>query len=324
MLPTCAILLLATFAPGRAEPALPAPVFATGDEMVYTGEIAEESTRIDVPYKRKIGLEVRVFVMGTADAHADLAVMTLLQPMDDPNISVSAAVVTGIDPAKSRTPPAVRLELVRVDATGRATMLRPQSNPPFSLTAKTGTKSLVPVPLDSPATMELGFLVPRPEKRTTVNSSWKIAENGRPDLAWTVNQSAVLNGAQVIELTGTQETAKFANPGGLDASWRRTDSVWIATADGLARQFTRTIEIKDGVHVVEKRVVNCTLSSPPSPNRGDGYAAIRREIEHAIAFAADADAGRTTRLVDHIEAFERRSRETPYRVALEAVRRRLK
>ncbi len=324
MLPTCAILLLATLSPGRAEPTLPAPSFATGDEMVYTGEIAEESTRIDVPYKRKIGLEVRVFVMGTTDTYADLAVMTLLQPKDDPNVSVSAAVVTGIDPAKSRTPPAVRLELVRVDAKGRATLLLSNSNPPFELTAKTESRSLMPVPLDSPATLELGFLVPLPEKLPTVKSSWKIEEKGRPDLAWTVNQSAVLNGAQVLELAGTQQTSKFANPGGLDSSWRRTDSVWIATADGLARQFTRTIEIKDGVHVVEKRIVNCTLSSPPSPNRGDGYAAIRKEIEHAIAFAAEADAGRTARLPERMEAFERRSRETPYRVALEAVRRRLK
>lgn len=322
MLPT--ILMLATLAPARAEPTVPPPTFATGDEMVYTGEVSEESTRIDVPYKRKLGLEVRVFVLGAAATHTDLAVMTLLQPKEDPNVAGPAAAVTGIDPAKNRTPPAVRLELVRVDATGQASLLLPKTKPPFALTAKTETKAVPGVPLDSPATLELGYLVPRPEKPLTVNSTWKQGEKDRPDVAWSVPQAAVLNGAQVLELAGTQQTATWANPGGLEANWRRTDSVWVATADGLARQFTRTTEVKDGVHVVEKRTVSCTLTTPPTPNRGDGYAAIRKEVECAVQVTADLEAGRTDGLLNVLDAFQQRHRETPYRAALEAVRRRVK
>jgi hypothetical protein len=321
MLPT--LVLIATLAPSRAEPTVPPPTFATGDEMVYAGDVAEESTRIDVPYKRAFALEVRVFVLAASATHTDLAVMTLLRPKEDPNVAGPAAAVTGIDPAKNRTPPAVRLELIRVDATGQPALLVPGTSPPFALTAKTPTKPAPAVPLDGPAALELGYLVPRPDK-VTVNSTWKQKEKDRPDAAWSAAQAAVLNGAQVLELAGTQQTAKWANPGGLEANWRRTDSVWVATADGLARQFTRTIEIKDGVHVVEKRTVRCTLTTPPTPNRGDGYSAIRKEVEAAVSFAAELDAGRATRLLERLDVFEQRHRETPYRAALEAVRRRVK
>jgi hypothetical protein len=78
------------------------------------------------------------------------------------------------------------------------------------------------------------------------------------------------------------------------------------------------------VHVVEKRTVSCTLTTPPTPNRGDGYAAIRKEVEAAVSFAAELDAGRATRLLERLDVFEQRHRETPYRAALEAVRRRAK
>lgn len=322
MLATYTFLLL--LSPARAEPTAHPPRFTVGDEMVYAGEVAEESSRPDLVNRRKFGLEVRVFVLAASEKFTDLAVMTLLQPKEDPNIAPAAAAVTGIDPAKNRTPPAVRLELVRVDANGRAVLLAPDPRPPIALTATTATKALPPLVLDSPAALELGFLVPLPEKRPTLKDAWKVSEKDRPDLAWSVNQSAVSNGAEVLELASVQQTAKWEKPTGLDQNWRRTDSVWVSAGDGLARQFTRTTEIKDGVHVVEKRVVSCALSSPPSPNRGDGYAAIRKEIEAAVSFAADSEAGRTTRLAERMDDFERRHRETPYRAAIEAVRRRVK
>jgi hypothetical protein len=318
MLPT--VFLFAALSAGRAEPTAPAPAFVTGDEMVYSGSVAEESTRVDLPYKRSYALEVRVFVMGVHDTTADLAVMTLLRPKTDANVANAAAAVTGIDPAK--TPPAVRLELVRVDARGRAALLAPDTAPPFVFDTKTPTKPIPPLASDAPASLELGFLVPRPPKATDRN--WKLASPGLPDWIWTISQSAVRDGAQVVEFTGERKTAKWDDPGGLETNWRRTDSIWIATSDGLARQFTRSIEVKDGVHIVQRRVTSCAMSSPPAPNRGEGYSSIRKEIEAAIGFSAEADGGKAVRLTDRIDAFERRHRETPYRVAIEAVKRRLK
>jgi hypothetical protein len=314
------LFLIAALAPNRAEPVVPAPAFAVGDEIGYSGEVAEESARVDLPYKRAFALDVRVFVLGVNDKTADLAVMTLLRPKADANVAGAASAVTGVDPAKS--PPAVRLELVRVDAQGRAALLVPGGAPPFLLNDRTPTKPIPPLAPDAPASLELGFLAPRPPKAG--DRDWTIASRGLPDWNWRLAQSAVRDGAQVVEFVGERQTAKWADPGGLETNWRRTDSLWIATADGLARQFTRTVELKDGVHVVAKRVTSCVLSTPPSPNRGEGYAAIRKEIEAAVGFAAEADAGMTARLRDRIEAFERRGRETPYRVALEAVKRRLK
>ncbi len=314
------LFLIATLAPGRAEPALPASAFAVGDEIVYAGDVAEESTRVDLPYKRAFALEVRVFVLGVNESTADLAVMTLLRPKIDANVAGAAAAVTGVDPAKS--PPAVRLELVRVDAQGRAALLAPATAPPFTLNARTPTKPIPPLAADAPASLELGFLAPRPPKPN--ERSWTIASPGLPDWNWKLAQTAVRDGAQVVELVGERTSAKWADPGGLETNWRRADSLWIATADGLARQFTRTVEVKDGVSLVARRVTACAMSSPPSPNRGEGYAAIRKEIEAAVGFAAEADAGRAVRLPERIEAFERRHRETPYRVAIDAVKRRAK
>lgn len=320
MLPS--ILIITAVATARAEPTVPAPLFTVGDELVYTGEVAEESTRIDLPYKRKHELEVHLFVLSVQDGVTDLAVMTLVRPKIDATIAGAASAVTGVDPLKS--PPAVRLSLVRVDSRGRSVLLKPKSNPPFMLDAKTPSVPVPSLPLDAPAGLELGFLVPLADKPAKLGTQWTATDRDRPDFHWTANQMAVLNGTQVLELTARQQSAKWDSAGGLDSSWRRSESVWIASADGLARQFTRTIEIKDGVHIVETRTTTCTMASPPSPNRGDGYSSIRKEIEHAIAFTAELESGRAVRLLDRIESFERRHRETPYRIAIEAVKRRLK
>ncbi len=321
MLATATLLLLLT---PTADPSAGPPQFSRGDEMVYAGEVSEASTRVDLTNRRRYGLEVRVFVLETSDAFTDLAVMTLLQAKEDPNIAPAAAAVTGIDPAKHRTPPAVRLELVRVDTNGRATLLVPKPSPPISLNAATETKPVALVSLNSPPSLELGFLVPLPTPRPALKATWTEREQDRPDAAWSVKQSAVSNGAEVLELVSLQQTAKWEKPAGLDKNWRRTDSIWVGTGDGLARQFTRTIELKEGLHIIEKRVVSCALSSPPSPNRSEGYTAIRKEIEAAIRFTAELDGDRTSGLRDRIDDFERRHRETPYRAALAAVRRRVK
>lgn len=318
MLPT--FLLIATLATHRSEPTAPAPAFAVGDEIVYSGSVAEESTRVDLPYKRSFALEVRVFVLGVQESTTDLAVLTLLRPKTDANVAGAASAVTGIDPAKS--PPAVRLELVRVDDQGRAALIVPDTAPPFTLNTRTPTRAIPPIAADAPASLELGFLAPRPPKPN--ERSWTIASPGLPDWNWKLAQTAVRDGAQLVELVGERASAHWANPGGLETNWRRADSLWIGSVDGLARQFTRTVEIKDGVTVVARRVTTCAMSSPPSPNRGEGYSAIRREIEAAVGFAAELDTGRAVRLSDRIEAFERRHRETPYRIAIEAVKRRTK
>lgn len=317
-------VLIASLASARAEPVVPRPQYTTGDVMVYSGEVIEESTRIDIPYKRKFDLEVHVFVMGTRSQSADLAVMTLLRPQDDAAVIEAVATVTGQSRSRNKTPPAVRLELIRVDPLGKPRRLVPRTNPPFTLDEKTETQAIPALPLDRPAGMELGFLAPRSNKPLVLGGTWNIAEADRPDSLYSVNQSAVLNGTQVVEIVGVQKTAHWANPSGLESNWHRVDSVWVATADGLARQFARTIEIKDGVHVVEKRGLSCTMTSPPSPNRGDGYTSLRREIEHAIAFAAELDGGQAIRLQERIDAYERRYRETSFRVAIEAVKRRLR
>ncbi len=317
---TTTLLLLAAFVP-NADPVPVSPQWNRGDEIVYAGEITEESTRIDIPYKRKYGIEVRVFVCEVHSESVDLAVMTLLQQREDDHITAAATIVTGVDPSRTQNPPAVRLSLVRIGKLGQRWHLSPRMIPPFRLNSDTPTQVVEPVRLDAPETLELGFILPRPEKTLTPNLKWTTPEPDRPAQNWIMKQFAVLNGTQVYECQNEQQSARWSNPGGLDTGWHRTDSVWLATGDGLARQFSRTIEIKDGVHIVEKRTVKCVMSSPPSPNRGEGYASIRKEIENAMSFEAERASGRAPGLVRRIDEFERRHHETPYRIAIEAVKR---
>jgi hypothetical protein len=320
MIATLTILLLAgTMAP--TDPGLPAASFTTGEEMVYTGEVNEESLRIDLPYKRKQAIEVRVFVLSRTTTHADLAVMTSLQVKEDPHIANAATSVTGLELRGSRTP-AVRLELVRIGATGTIQTVHPKAVPPLVMNEKTEAKDVPAIPLDAMPTSEFGFYLVRPATTTTSSFTWKIAEKTRPDQSWSIREIAMRRGTQVVELSAEQQSEKWSNPTGTDDTWRRTDAYSVATSDGLTRQFTRTLERKEGLRVVERRIVVCELTTPPTPIRGDGYTAIRKEIEAAYAFTSEWESGRAVRLVERIDAFAQRHRETSYRAAIEAVRRR--
>jgi hypothetical protein len=315
------VLLFVGLTPARSDPKLPLATFSTGDEMVYSGEVNEESSRVDLPYKRKSSLEVRVFVLNSTAAYADLAVLTSTQILEDPNVAGPAASVTGQTAKEARTP-AVSLELVRIDAAGKLSLLAPILPAPFVLNEKTSLRAAPLVPVERPATSELGFYFARPRTPITANSRWKESENTRPDINWQVQEVTTRQGTQVYDIAAVQHTAKWDNPTGTDDSWRRSDRYCIATSDGLTRQFLRTIERKEGIHIADRRAVNCELTTPPSPHRGEGYTGIRKEIEAAYAFELEYQSGKTNRLAERIETFLERHRETPYRVAIEAVRRR--
>ena len=319
------ILFLATWAPMAAEPRAIGPTFCVGDEMVYTGEVTEECTRHDRPYKRKVRLDVRVFALSGRDDSTDLAILTRLCPLEDPSIAGAAASITGLKSATGPAPAVVRLELVRVDARGAVQMLRPKPFPPFVLDDKTTVTPVTPLPLNEPATTELGFFVPLPATVATIGQTWTIDEPTRPARQWEAKRTVVQNGAQVVELSAVQRTAEWEKPTGLDKAWQRTDDVFVSPVDGLAREFTRVVERKEGIHIVERRTVRAEMTTPPTPHRGESFASTRREIESAYSFARDYEerTGNTARLSIRIEQYRARQTETAYRDAIDTVLRRI-
>jgi hypothetical protein len=305
---------------GRAPLVLPSPALAIGDEVVYAGELHERSTRDDRPYQRRSTIEVRVFVLRAEREHIDAAVMTMVRPLEDAAITNAAVVVTGTDPTKTKLPSAVSLMLVRMTTRGDVVQLLPNLRPPIALTTTTPSQPLAPPKLDGPLELELGMFVPLPANAPTVGDTWTSRETGRPDLTWSVLQLGVRDGAQLLEVVGEHASEHWAKPRGATTSWRRIDTLWLSPADGLARHFTRRIEHRDGVPIVERRTLTMTMTSPPTPHRGDSYLAVRKEIEFALSFQQELST-RSPRLLDKIESHLSRFRETPYRAAIDAVAR---
>lgn len=295
-----------------AAPPVPGPVLTAGDELVYAGEVREESTRFGAEYRRRFELTVRVLALGGPPGRTDLAVLTRLRPLEDPHVRDSADAVSGSTDGKPAAA-AARLDLIRLDSRGRAAALKPAARVPLPLM---NAPAVAPpgVPLDAPAAVELGMFVPAPAEAAP---SWPGG-----GLTWTAGPLGVRDGAQVIELVGVAESADWTNRTGTSRAWRRADRVWASPADGLARQFERTVERTVGLHVVERRQTQVTLTQS-NLLRGEAFEAARREVGFAYVFGAEAEAGKSGALKARIDRFRREHEPTAYREAVDAVARRL-
>jgi hypothetical protein len=325
--------LLALTAAAPEGPTLPGPAFAAGDEIVYAGEVLEVSERFDLPYRRKSALEVRLFVLSVGRDWSDIAVMTKLRPLEDPEIAAAVKAVTGNASKGKDTPPAVRLDLVRVDPRGRVRLLTPPAGPPpIPLGAKSATAPFPPAPLDIPPASEAGMFVPLPEALPAAGTTWEVAtESGRPPSVWEVKPAAVWNGAQVLEAAAVQQSAEWTKPVAGRTAWRQVDRVWVSPVDGLARVVHREVERKDASTPVGRLAVRYEMK-PPTAHRGESYLRVRREIEYAWSFAAAADplVPRAATLgprpfeaiIAKIEKYKTDHPPTAYREAIEAVLRR--
>lgn len=324
------LLLLALAAP-PAGPAVGPPRLAKGDELTYRGEVEEESRRVDNPFRKRHELEVRVFVFDAVDGTADCAVLTRIRTLTDPNLAGSATAVTGTDPRRALTPPAVRLDLVRIDPRGRAVLLAPPPAPRLHLDSLTPTRPVPASPPDAPPVTELGFLVPHPTHPVGIGSAWATADAGRPPVTWGVTREGVWNGASCLELTAGQQTDGWDTPAAAPTGWRRTETLLVAPSDGFAASVDRTVEHRQGVATVARLRVRYTLQ-PPARHLGGRYDDARREIEAAYRFAADLDPLLPAAHRTDPREFQKRLRkidlyleDTPaggFREAVEAVRRR--
>ena len=303
-----------------------------GDELTYTGTIAESVERPGIRSRRAHDLEVRVFVLERRETWADAAVLTLLRRTGDASVAGVLPEVTG---AKRGTPspPAARLDFLRIHDDGIVHLLAPLGPAPLRFAADTLARALPTLPLDSFAPFEFGLFPPR-QKGNDV--SWSIASNeaARPAETWTAKGHDFINSERCTQLVMVQQSADWERPLGGQTSWQRIEEVWTAQS-GIARRVHRTIRQRDGIAPAAAVIIEVKyeLKEQGRPI-GRTYDRYRQEIETAYLTASEMtpllkDASRLgpepfqqrlLRLEAHLAANDP---GTPYREAVLAVRRQL-
>lgn len=307
-------------------PRVASPALRLGEELVYEGSISERGTRLGNEYRRQLGLRVRVIVLATHEGNIDTAVLTQLRPLEDDYVKDAAQVVAGNTSNNAPATAMTSLEFLRLHPNRTPQLLKPTSVIPVRLNAATSVQAIPPLPVDAPASMELGMFVPLQGSTDSVSGSWTITRSAEPDTEWKVGRTAVRDGAQLVELVGEQQTADWENSKGTTTAWRREDRVWVSPSDGLARFYERTVEQKEGIYVTRTRKVQAEMLPGVALHR-DQLNAIRREIGFAHSFRLQFEEaeqpGSPThahdRLMELIRRYKRDHEATPYRDAVEAV-----
>ncbi len=331
---SAALLLLSVAVAAPPDgPAVGAPRLARGDELVYHGEAVEAGERVGNRFRKRYELEARLLVLDAKPGYADCAVLTAVRPLPDPVVAGPAALVTGDDPARHQLPPAVRLDLIRVDDRGRVKLLAPPPGPPpIPLGPTTDTRPAPPVPLDTAHVTELGMFIPLPAKPAAVGATWETADPDRPPVVWAAPRETVWNGGRCVEVTATQQTDGWNRPEVAVTGWQRTDTIRAAPADGFASTVSRKIRRREGVSDVGWVEVKYELQ-PPDRYVGTRFQDARREVEEAywllseltslLAKADRTDPRRFRAMLARIDSFLRsQPAPTGFRPALEAARRR--
>lgn len=327
-MPTVGLAILAlAVSPAADAVTLSGPRLARGDELVYRGEVVEAADRVDARFKKKYGLEVRVFVLEAGKGGCDCAVMTSLTPLADEAIQVAVKAASGAAP-KAEAVTSVRLDLVRVDDRGHVRVLNPAAKLPLTLDEKTPTADRPALPTDGPSPLELGMFVPLPVTTVGVGDTWDTTEANRPPVVWAAaRQTAVWNGRQVADVTGLQQTDGYDTPKTARHGWQRTEAVYVSPADGVVSFLTRTLVRREGADRVGS--VKTTLELQPTGRQvGVKYRDTRAEVEAAWVSAAELEQLRADRAkADVVEAHRRevvrftelRPTGTGFRPAIEAV-----
>ncbi|MBX9583359.1 MAG: hypothetical protein K2X87_23910 [Gemmataceae bacterium] len=292
------VALLLT-APGES-PRLP-----KGTELTYTGTVTEAVDRPGQRYRRAHDLEVRVLVLDRQATWADAAVLTLLRRTDEP-----------ADPGRPPSPPAARLDLVRLPDDGPPHLIAPPGPAPLRLAADLPARRFPPVPLDSFAPFEFGMI---PD----------------PAAPWEPAGFAFVAAERCRELRLVRQSADWDRPRGGETAWRRAETVWASARDGTARRVERTVCQRDGIGPAPAVLIETRYELKDQARvLGRTFDRYRREVELAYATAEEVaplvrDAAKLpaktfdARLVRLASYLDETDPGTPYREAVLAVRRQL-
>lgn len=308
---TTICLLTCALATGQANDRpnwLLSPRLTGGQELVYRGTIQEDNLTRGVQFSRAYRLESRVFVLESSQRGLEVALLTVLK-------------MRGLnsEPGKEADPSSVRLEVVRADLQGR---LIPEPGANFA------------VVLDGPTTVETGALFDIPRLRLAVGQTWEQPEAGRPTRKWKVVGSETISGSICHRLEGLQQSEDWDDPRADKTAWRRRDVVWLSARLGVAYRVERTIERREPARLepTQKSMTRFELeSSLQYP--GQLFDDRRREIVMARSFADSAAPLLPTpgkyspqvfdTLLKKIDGHMQKSAPTPYRDAIQLVRRRV-
>jgi peroxiredoxin len=273
-------------------------------ELVYRGSFSETAADSRVQCARAYRVETRVFVLDVQTGGAEAAVLTTLRPRES-------------RPGESEVV-SVRLERVRIDARGK-------------LTADPGASLALPV--DGVPALECGAFVALPKGRLGRDESWEEAEENRPPRGWRVAGTEMANGVSCLKLVGVQQSEDWERPRGDQTAWRRTDTVWLAPRVGYAQRVERVVERREpgrtepNLKSVLRYELESSLQYPG--NHADDR---RQEITQALAFRDAAapflqDPVKSKQalnvLGNRINYFLENQNATPYREAIQLVKRRV-
>ncbi len=314
-----ALLLLTAADPG---PALGPPRLPAGTERVYHGTADEVGRGVSNPFRKRHELEVRLLVLASHPGGSDCAVLTRVWPLADPVVAGPATALTGRG-TPVRGDPSVRLDLIRVDPRGRVSRLPTE---PFAV-GSGATAGPLPEPLpDSLPVIEAGFFVPLPPRPVRAGDRWEADAGDR----WTVGQEVEWSGAAAVTVTAAWQSAGYDTPAAALTGWRRTDTLTVLPADGVAVALDRLAERREGGKVVGELRVSYARQSA-GRLVGGLLKDATREVEAACRFAAElaplvAQGPRADkklvrqRLVKMERHLNDRPANVPFREAVEAVR----
>ncbi|MSQ96838.1 MAG: redoxin domain-containing protein [Gemmataceae bacterium] len=239
------------------------PQLAPGLELVYTGSYAEESLIPNVKHQRQYRLDASVLILdaGVKDWQAAIMTTLSLQEARQPN-------------DKKDGPASVRLEMARIDVQGRV---------------RSGAKKLLEIPLKTPPTLEIGFLVPAPNLRVGRNSSWDLGDDKSPAHRWQVVGTEGFGGVTCIKVAGLQQSLDWDAPRADQTAWRRRDLIWLHPQLMVALKVERIIERRDPArdtpthHTVVRYELDSRLQYP-----GLLFEDRKKEILKASKFHDDA------------------------------------
>jgi hypothetical protein len=304
-----------------------------GEEIVYTGGVLEASDRIENRYRKQYSLEVRLFVLEVNREGADCALMTSISPQEDPLIAKAPGSQSGAASGKAKIPPAVRLELVRVDSRGRVLRLEPPLGPPpIPLKPETRTTQFPAISLEGIPSLELGLFVPWPVEGVQLGSRWDTTEPDRPPLGWQAKDTREWNGGRTLRVQATQQTPNWDRVQGNGESWMVTRTALVPPADGYAAVVEWQLIRRLGREQVGSLQVKYERQ-PTIRHVGGRYTDVRADVEQAWWMAAElaemhSQSGRVqlNEVRTRLTRIEQYLSDTPvrsnFRSALEATRRR--
>jgi len=308
VLPVGIVLLSLAASPESPPPFRP----ARGEDWTFRGTVTEAIQRLDVRFRRKHDVEVRVFTLESKAEFADFAILTMLRRSDD-LVSEALPAVSGTA-ERSETPPAVRLDLVRTFADGSAVLLLPDARLPLMLNDRTPVTTLPVVPLDAFASFEFGVVPPR---------------------GWSPTAEEFVTGERCVPVSQTRQSPNWTEPRGGQTAVQMTETAWLSPRDGTVRRVHRRIVQRDGFRTDAAVAIETKLEADAQTRiLGREFETVRKEIEFAYAHSVELAAQLPLAVKLGSRPFEARlliiddylrlnRASTPYREAVLAIRRRL-